>query len=244
MVFGLFSALRRRRLLARPMPEGWRDLVDAHLPFVAKMEIGERGRFLEHLKLFGLRVRWEGAAGLEVTEEMRVVISGAAARLARNLPLSVYDKLETLIVYPSHYKHPDKDGIIFGEANGWGVVVLSWDAVTSGIANPRDGHDTALHEFAHVLDFADGAFDGTPVLEERGDYHGWVTVFSKHYLAMKKRGPKKRAVMRAYGATNEAEFFAVATEAFFEKPAQLRKKAPDLYRELKAYYGVDPAPRR
>jgi len=233
MIFDLIAAFRRRRLLRRPLPEAWRALVVEHLPFVDVMDDTERARFFQHLKLFALRINWEGAAELEVTDTMRVVIAGAAARLARNLPLSVYDHLETVIIYPSHYKHAGRDGIIFGEANGWGVVVLSWDAVKSGIANPRDGHDTALHEFAHVLDFADGAFDGTPILEDSDDYRGWAAAFSRRYLELQK-GTTRRAVLRDYGATNEAEFFAVATEAFFEKPKQLRKKAPDLTKSSRA----------
>lgn len=239
-MFGLFDAIQRLRFRARALPERWEEIAVARYPFVNEIDDDERERFFEHLKVFVWRVYWEGAGGLTVTDEMRVVVAGAAARLARNLPLSVYDHLTTIILYPSHYVHQDREGIVFGEANHWGTVVLSWDAVTHGIENPGDGHDTALHELAHVLDFGDGAFDGTPILED-GDYRGWATAFSRSFHELQRTQGKRRSVLRAYGATNEAEFFAVATEAFFEKPAQLRKKAPDLYEELKGYYRVDPA---
>jgi Mlc titration factor MtfA (ptsG expression regulator) len=239
VVFSLITRWKRRRLAARAFPDAWRPIVDDRLDFAASMDTEERERFETHLKLFAWRLNWEPAGGLdEVTDEMRVVIAGAAARLARNLPYSVYDHLSSIVVYPSHYKHEARDGIIFGEANRWGTVVLSWDAVEHGIDNPFDGHDTALHELAHVLDVGDGAFDGTPLLEG-GGYRAWAEVFSRHYLALKRHAPR-RSVLRKYGATNEAEFFAVATEAFFEKPRQMKKKAPDLYDALADYYEIDP----
>jgi hypothetical protein len=238
-MFGLIRSWQRRRAAREPFPEAWRAVVDDRLPFAASLDEAERARFLTHLQVFAKEKNWEGAGGLTVTDEMKVVIAGAAARLARNLSLDVYDGVKSIVIYPGHYKHPDKDGIVFGEVNSWGTVVLSWDAVEHGIGNPFDGHHTALHEFAHALDFTDGEFDGTPTLPEAKDYQTWTRVFSEHYLKMKKRPHK--SVLRRYGATNEAEFFAVASETFFEKPDQLKKKSPELYEELRRYYKIDPA---
>ena len=222
-----------------PFPDEWLPIVEARLPFAMKLADDERERFLTHLKVFAWEKRFEGAKGLEVTDEMRVIIAGTAARLTRNLPLdSVYENLQSIVIYPSHYKHEDKDGAILGEANLWGTVVLSWDAVEHGIGNPFDGHDTALHELAHVLDAGDGAFDGTPELHDSRDYASWTKVLSGHYWKM--RDKPHTSVLRKYGATNEAEFFAVATETFFEKPKQMKNKAPDLYDELARFYRVDP----
>jgi Mlc titration factor MtfA (ptsG expression regulator) len=112
-----------------------------------------------------------------------------------------------------------------------------------GLRNPRDGHDTATHEFAHVLDRGDGRFDGTPELRASADYAPWAEVMSHHFLELRERSPRQRRVLRDYGATNEAEFFAVATETFFEKGRQLRERAPDLYEELRRFYRCDPANR-
>lgn len=237
-MFSLLEAIRRRILLRRPFPDAWRPLVDDHLPFTRAFDDEERRRFDDHLRLFAWRVRFEGAQGLTVTDEMRVVVAGQAARMARNLPLDAYDHLGSVVVYPSHYRHEGKDGIILGEAHRLGTMVLSWDAVTHGISNRADGHDTTLHELAHVLDAQDGELDGTPLLET--GYRRWGHVLSKHFLALRER-PRRRGLLRQYGATNEAEFFAVASEAFFEKPKQLKDKAPDLYQELQRYYAVDPA---
>lgn len=238
-MWSLLRRFKRRRLAARPFPEAWLPIVERRFPFAKRLATGEYERFLKRLKVFALEKRWEGAHGLEVTEEMKVVVSGAAARLARNLHLDVYDALTTIVLYDGHFKGANPEGITYGEAHRWGLVVLSWDAVRQGLASPRDGRDTALHEFAHVLDLGDGGFDGTPPLHEAGDYEAWTRAFSEHFLRL--RNKPHRGVLREYGATNEAEFFAVATEQFFENGRRIHQKAPALYRELVRFYRVDPA---
>ena len=116
-----------------------------------------------------------------------------------------------------------------------------WNSVRRGGLNFDDGHNVAIHEFAHQLDQASGAGDGAPILSERSAYRSWARVLRRDFeklQAKAKRG--KRDVMDRYGATNPAEFFAVATETFFEKPRQLHKKHPELFEELKLYYRTDP----
>lgn len=239
-MFALLRSLRRRWLARRPLDPAWLPLIAQHFPFADALPADERERFLLHLRVFARDKVWEGSGGLEVTDEMKVVVSGSAARLSRNLSLDVYDDLVTVLLYPSSWKDPrGSEGVHLGEAHRWGLVVFAWDAVRHGLVNPVDGHDTALHEFAHVLDLTDGRFDGTPELQSWTDYHAWATVFSKHYEKLRAR-PHRHELLRAYGATNEAEFFAVATEAFFEKPRRMQEKAPELYAELKRYYRLDP----
>ena len=239
-MFSLWRAWKRRQWAKQPFPAEWRPVVERHFPFVAQLQEEERTRFFTHLQVFAHEKHFEGAGGLVVTDEMKVVVAGCAARLARNLPLGIYDDLVTVLLYPSAWKDPRTEGNVnLGEAHRWGLVVLSWDSVTSGLANSTDGHDTALHEFAHVIDFVDGQADGTPEFESSTELHAWARVFSAHYEKLRAR-PERSQVLRAYGATNEAEFFAVATEAFFERPARLKAKAPDLYEELRKYFRVDP----
>lgn len=239
-LFSFFRDHRRRRLAEAPFPPAWLPIVEQRLTFTKRFTPAEHERFLVVLNVFAHDKEWVGVHGLEVTDEMKVVISGAAARLARNLDLDVYDQLRTIVVYPSHFQKPgDEDEVFLGQAFRWGQVVLSWDAVQGGLANPRDGHDTALHEFAHMLDAAGGVFDGTPVLHDRQDYAAWAKAFSRHFFELREKPHQN--VLRAYGATNEAEFFAVATETFFEKPLQLKQRAPDLYEQLRHYYLLDPA---
>ena len=239
-MLSFFRARWRRKLAQRPFPDRWRGIVQAHLSFANRYDPEERQRFETHLKVFVWEKHWVGVKGVEITDEVKVVIAGQAARMSHNLSLDVYDRLSELVIYPSHYVHPDKDAIIYGEAHKWGTVVLSWDAVTHGLERPADGHDTAVHEFAHVLDVADGHFDGTPSLHEREDYRAWALVLSHHY-AIRQRAPQRHRFLRAYGATNEAEFFAVATEAFFERPVRMRKEAPELYKAFEKFYRIDTA---
>jgi Mlc titration factor MtfA (ptsG expression regulator) len=241
-LFGLIRRFRRSRLVKRPLPDDWLGILEARVPFFVGYDDELRGTFLDYLKIFVWEKHWIEAGGMEITEEVKVVIAAAAVRLALHLDMSVYDRLTEIVVYPSHYHHPDDDdGVVFGEAHAWGTVVLSWDAVVQGLANPHDGHDTATHEFAHVLDRNDGSFDGTPELRAHAHYRPWAKVMSHHYLELQDRGRDQRRVLRDYGATNEAEFFAVATESFFEKPRQMQQRTPDLYDEMKRFYGFDPA---
>lgn len=213
--------------------------MERRFPRAQRLDAEEYARFLTHLKVFALEKRWEGAHGLQVTDEMKIVVSGAAARLTRNLSLDVYDGLTTVLLYEGHFKGANAERITYGEAHRLGLVVLSWDAVKKGLANPRDGRNTALHEFAHVLDLADGTFDGTPDLHDHDDFIAWARAFSVRYLQLREK--PQRGLLRAYGATNEAEFFAVATEQFFENGGRIYQRAPELYRELARFYRVDPA---
>jgi hypothetical protein len=113
--------------------------------------------------------------------------------------------------------------------------------VVAGGCNQEDGHHVTLHEFAHQLDQVDGVADGVPELHGSGSYRAWAKDFSEAYDKFtRKLGRGKRTVIDDYGATNPAEFFAVATETFYEKPKQLSKQYPDLYQQLKGYYQVDP----
>jgi MtfA peptidase len=237
---GLLSWFRRRRAARQPFLPAWREILTREVPFYPGLDEANRAVFEEKLKLFLLTKHFIPAGGMEITDEVRVVISAGAARLVMNLDGDPLGRLTEIVVYPSAYTHPEGDAVILGEAHHFGTVVLSYDAVKQGMRVDTDGHNTALHEFAHVLDRSDGSFDGTPPLPFSA-YSPWARVMSAHFLKLRDR-PGRKEVLRQYGATNEAEFFAVATEAFFEKPLQLKKRHPELYGVLAGYYKVDPAP--
>lgn len=238
-MFKFLRNWRRSDLAARELPAAWEPTIAKYLPWMERLPEEERERARTHLKVFFWEKHWIGAREFEVTQQMKVIISGQAARLSRNIGLDSYDRLTEIILYPSHYVHPDRDAIIYGEAHHWGTVVLSWDAVKNGVAHPNDGRDTTLHEFAHVLDVADGWFDGTPELHKGRDYAAWGANLGHYYEKLRKN--PSRGVVREYGATNAAEFFAVSTEAFFERPKRLKRKAPELYDSLANFYKSDEA---
>ena len=237
---------RRRKALREPFPEGWREILRRRVPFVSRLDGEERERFERKLLVFVRTKYFEGARGMEIDDEVRVVIAAAAARLVMNLPDEHYARLVEIIVYRSHMKHEhDPHVAVLGRAIGPGTVVLSWEAVLHGLADGADGLDTATHELAHALDAASGDFDGTPNLATHAAYGPWAAVMSRAYEKLRKKQRfEDRAVLRAYGATNEAEFFAVATEAFTEKPVQMRARHRELYGVLKSYYQNDPAAAR
>ena len=159
-----------------------------------------------------------------------------------------YPSTREILVYPSAYEVPwgsrDAAGIVseghFNDGEAWpgGPVVLAWDAALQGAVDPKDGRNVVLHEFAHKLDMGDGFADGTPPLRGGKRFREYVATMQGAYERLVDLDRRGRAtVLDKYGATNAAEFFAVATEAFFEKPRQLARREPDLYAVLMDYYG-------
>jgi Mlc titration factor MtfA (ptsG expression regulator) len=241
-MFGLYRRISRRLITRKPFPQEWLDILNKRVPFFRRLSGPLLERFLNCVLIFAHEKLFTPAGGMEITDEVRVVISACAVRLILHLDISYYDRVTEIIVYPYVYKHPKGDDAILGEADDWGTVVLSWPTVLADLEQPGQGHDTAAHEFAHILDrMGDGIFDGTPKLKTRADYRPWALIMSRHFLGLQRGNRKDRSVLRMYGATNEAEFFAVATEAYFEKSAMMKKLLPDLYAELQEFYGGDPA---
>lgn len=202
-------------------------------------EMRERLEGLVHL--FMAEKGFEPCGGIEeVTPRMQRLIAAQACLLIVGRPSAWYETLRTILVYPEAFTS-EEGGARLGESWSSGSVVLSWASVVSGAENAEDGHDVSIHEFAHQLDQQNGVAVGLPELSSRGAYLHWGKVFSSSFEKFTKRVEKgKKTVIDRYGATNPAEFFAVATETFFEKPKQLEKRYPDLYQTLKAYYNLDP----
>lgn len=252
-MFDFFKRRRRERLRAEPFPEAWDAILRKNVPLYAKLGDDDRRALQDRIKVFVAEKTFEGCGGLELTDEIRVTIAAQACLLLlRRDDDEDYARLVTILVYPTAYvAHASEaigGGVVLegevcrlGEAWIDGAVVLSWDDVRAGAADLHDGHNVVFHEFAHQLDQEDGAADGTPPLERRSRYLTWARVLGAAYDGLREASDcGRRTVLDAYGATNPAEFFAVATECFFEKPAQLRKKHPELYEELKSYYRQDP----
>jgi Mlc titration factor MtfA (ptsG expression regulator) len=244
-----FRQLHRKKLYATPPPETWLPILETTLPMTGQMSREHITQLFGYMPVFLAEKKFEGCGGLELTEEIKVTIAAQACMLLLGRDTRVYPKLKTIIVYPHTYKGGKKgllggdngDNARLGESWSCGVVVLSWNSVVGGARNFEDGHNVTFHEFAHQLDQEDGAADGAPIMEERSAYATWARIFSREYKELvdkTKRG--KKSTMDQYGATNPAEFFAVATETFFEKPRQLKTRHPELYTELQHYYKVEP----
>ena len=249
--FSWFRRRRRRKLLATPFPAEWVSFL-VELPFYAGLNADERGRLHDILRVIIAEKDWEGCNGLELTDEIMVVIAAQAALLLLEIEHDHYRRVRSILVYPTAYgenaPRRGQGGIVgdgqrnLGEAWYRGPVILSWDSAVHGAVDPKDGHNLVWHEFAHKLDMMDGYIDGTPPLLRKEDYKLWTRIMTAEFENLKGRGGR-RAVLDRYGATNEAEFFAVATESFFEKSLQMEKKHPELYDLLRTYYRQDPAGR-
>jgi len=240
----------RRRLIEQDFPEPWQPIV-RRLPFYRALDERGQQRIRDDLRVLVDEKDWEGCGGLEMTDEIQVTIAAQASLLLLNIEHDYYKHVHSILVYPSAYKTaPSRDaaGIVregqenLGEAWPRGPVVLSWDATVRGALDPNDGRNLVLHEFAHKLDMLDGLADGTPPLESKDQLARWVRTMSKEFQSLRDAAETGRAtVMDKYGATNPAEFFAVATECFFEKARKLKQRHPTVYECLKDYYHQDPA---
>jgi Mlc titration factor MtfA (ptsG expression regulator) len=252
IMFGFFKKQRREKLRQNPFPAGWVEVLERNVPIYGRLPEDDRLELQGLIQIFLAEKVFEGCNGLEITDEIRVTIAAQACMLLLRRETDVYPKLITILVYPTAYvsnmPQHSPQGVVtegpqgrLGEAWTSGVVVLSWDDVLHGAADVRDGHNVVFHEFAHQLDQEDGSADGAPILPRRNMYSAWARVLGAEYAELQKATEAgKKTVLDEYGATEPAEFFAVATEAFFEKPIQLKKKHPELYEELKEYYGQDP----
>lgn len=250
-LYFLYSYWRDSRIRKKPFPEAWESAVQRGLPVFHALPVDQQARLKQLIKLFIARKKFYGCAGLQVTDEMRVVIAAQACLLLLNQSGRVYPKLRSILVYPSAFRvqHAarQEDGTVdasgrdlAGESWSNGKVILAWDSVERGVRDFTDGNNVVLHEFAHQLDSASGSTNGAPSLH-KNSYRTWSAVFSSNFDNLRRRAQRRRAtVMDTYGATNPAEFFAVATETFFEKPHELHARRPELYAELQQYYQMDP----
>jgi hypothetical protein len=231
------------------IPVHWEETLQRGFPSYRFLSESDRRELRRCVLWFTETKRFEGCDGLVITDEIRVLIAAQACMLLLHRETPCYERLRLVCVYPGSSYARSSIERVSGESWQVGVVALAWDAVRGGAANPFDGDNVVLHEFAHQLDDEDGETDGTPLLgrgktaaEQAGIYAAWARMLSTEYDDLRHHIEKgRKTVMDSYGGTNHAEFFAVATECFFEKPRQLRKKHPNLYAELRRFYRQDPA---
>ncbi len=245
---------RLRRWLARdaaPFDPAWHPLLERDFEHWRLLAPDELERMEALVAAFFHHTRWEAANGFELTEDLRVLISAQASMLLLGLEIDEYPQLTSVIVHPStvrlHGDHAAGGGLrasgtqtLAGQAHYRGPVVLSWSAARRGARFPAGGQNVVYHEFAHQLDMLDGITDGTPPLGDEGARERWVEVCTGAYDSVRAEGSP---VLRSYAGTNPAEFFAVATEVFFNRPLDVREHEPALYAELQAFYRQDPAAR-
>jgi len=253
----LAPKLRLRRALARPLAPELLLILERNVVQYAGMEPAQQGRLRRLVQQFLHEKNFVGCAGLELTDEMRVTIAAQACLLVLGragdaVPAVVYSSLHAVLVYPGAFLVPRREvdgaGVVterrqdlLGESWGDGRVILSWDHVRRAGMIDAPSHNVVVHEFAHQLDSESGSTNGAPYLGSTERYRSWSEVLSRHYAELRRDAMwGQQGVLDHYGASSPAEFFAVATEAFFEQPWDLAARHPDLFGEFQKYYRVDP----
>jgi MtfA peptidase len=253
MLLGWWRTWRRRRLLSRPVPAAWGETLAANVRQFESLDAAGRQRLIDCTGVLVAEKYWEGCGGLALTDEIRVTIAGQASLLLLGWKDRYFDRLKSILVYPDTYLVPQKQflpggvvsesvGINLGESWHQGPVILSWNNIDRRDNPGEPGQNLVLHEFAHVLDHDDDSSDGTPPLLNETQYATWHEVMTAEFRRLKHDARRHRpTLLDPYGTQNPAEFFAVATESFFEQPRELRSEHERLYNLLRDYYCQDPA---
>jgi MtfA peptidase len=233
-----------------PFPESWRKHLSDGTQWWSALTDEERSRMEDLIRMFLADKSFEGTRGFVPTAEMRLMIAAQACLLILRLDYSFYDDVTSIVVSPTviHHHGPrhldggivsDASVTLSGQAMLHGPVLIVWDRLTDEARHPERGHNVVFHEFAHKLDMRDGAADGIPPLtaELAERWEPAIQSVLGRLRTVEARG------LDSYGATNPAELLAVATEAFFDTPDQLRRAEGYLYTLLARFYQQDPAAR-
>ncbi|MDJ0677829.1 MAG: zinc-dependent peptidase [Calothrix sp. MO_167.B42] len=252
LISPILTKQRHKRIKNLPFPPLWNAIITNNLPIYPRLSPSERRRLQGHIQVFLKSKQFIGCQGFQVTEEIKVIVAAIACLLLLNERGKYFPRLRSILIYPttyfvnetiaaSDYVVEEKRTARLGESWTNDQLVLSWEQVEQDTHNWQDGHNVVLHEFAHQLDQEDGKAQGVPILKSNSDYQVWAEVMTAAYQQLCHDVERdKKTVINSYGATNPAEFFAVATETFFEKPQQLFKKHQNLYELLQRYYQVEP----
>jgi len=249
-MLGFLRRWRRARRLAaiRVPPELWAR-VEARLPFLAFLEPAERAALRELARAFLAEKQFHGAQGLVLSDEILLTVAVQACLPILHIGLDAYRGWVGVVVYPGDFVIPrhemDEAGVVheyddevLGEAWEGGPVLVSWHEA----ADAPPGVNVVIHEFAHKLDMANGEVDGLPALPAGMSATRWARVFGEAYERFcRDVDAGLDTLLDPYGAEHPGEFFAVASEAFFETPVQLAREYPAMYEQLRGFYRLDPA---
>lgn len=248
-------ARRRRRHEhhgSQPFPAKWRRILRRHMPYYRRLPFNLQRQLQQRIQVLIAEKNFVGCNGLVVTDEMRVLVAAQASLLLLNRQTECFPELVDVLVYPDSFiverDEIDHNNVVHrvrhrvaGESWSDSQVVLSWADVVAGALDANDGYNVVLHEFAHQLDHENGRGDGAPPLASRDQANQWSDVFNREFTRLHSAlDNNEPTLLDPYAAQNPVEFFAVATETFFERPARLNAEHPELYDALARYYCVSP----
>ncbi|MCG9755867.1 zinc-dependent peptidase [Shewanella insulae] len=243
---------RRAQIAKRPFPASWRAILKRRMPYFRALPSDLQLQLKRHIQIFIAEKTFIGCQGIEIDDEIRVTIAAQACLLLLNRDTDYYPKLKQILVYPSLFivnqtqqngdgTYWERKNILSGESWEYGKVVLSWHTAKEDAAQPYDGHNVVIHEFAHQLDQEDGHSNGAPILANTRDYQHWSAIMTQEYEQLCEDAKwHQPSLFNYYGATNEAEFFAVITETFFERPHEFYQQHQALYQQMSHFFKLDP----
>ncbi len=252
MFFSWITRRRRRKLLAASFPDAWEDCLGQNVQHDAGLSPTQKQKLRNGVKIFVAEKHWAGCGGLEMTDEVKVTVAGQACLLLLGIEGEFcFERVKSILVYPDAFYQPsglqspydlvDEDRAASGEAWYGGPVILSWEDVLRGGRRPDDGRNLVLHEFAHQIDALDGEMGGSPPIGSRRQDRRFRDVVGREFRRLEEAVARgRRTLLDDYGATNPAEFFAVATECFFEQPVEMRHRHRELFEVLHDFYRLDP----
>lgn len=243
---------RRESLFKTPLESSRITILQNYVTIYSKLPQHLREELHGHINIFLDEKKFIGREGIEITDEISTIVAGNACLLLLEGSKRRFTGFSSILIYPNAYiaHEVQHDGLLSTEqpskraGESWvrGPIVLSWADTRSGSINAEDGRNVVIHEFAHKLDEQSGHMNGLPVLRNKSHYKEWNKVLSQEFNALHKRAKRGgNKVLDEYGTVSPAEFFAVASESFFEKPIQMKKRLPELYKQLETFYNTDPA---
>jgi Mlc titration factor MtfA (ptsG expression regulator) len=253
MIFKWLAQRRRRKMHQRPFPDDWLRVIQSNVRYFQRLQRAEQHKVCRDVQVFVGEKNWEGCNGLPMTDEIKVTVSAHIAILCLGFTEEYFDKVLSILVYPdayvAHGHTITRTGVVLegdshreGEAWYRGPVILSWADVLEDGRQDADGNNLILHEFAHQLDMQNGrVVDGVPPMRSQEQYERWQAIISREYQQLVENYERDRpTVLDVYGATDIGEFFAVATESFFEQPQRLSDHHAELFAVMQDYYQQDP----
>jgi Mlc titration factor MtfA (ptsG expression regulator) len=231
---------RRRKLLAQPFPPEWEAVLQKDVVFYRSLDAQGKTRFQRELQVFLGEKR---ITGIKTTLDTTTrVLAGASAVIPIfGFPDWEWDQISEVLVYPGRFG-PDLELEGEDQRNTLGMVgtgimnrvmILSKPDLLQGFRNPADKRNVGLHEFAHLVDKSDGTIDGIPSVGlDRGSIGPWIDLMRRKMVEIEAGDSD----LSPYALTNEAEFFAVATEYLFERPGMMQQKHPELFAALQGIF--------
>lgn len=219
-------SFRRMRLAKVPVPPEWLAILEKRVPAYRRLPPERKTDFARDVAIFVRENLFRGVDGVEATDELKVLAAASAVMLLFGRTEREYPKIAEILFYPK----PQDD--VAGLLHPHGAIVLSAPELLRSFACETDGYHVGLHEFAHALDLTGQACDGLPLDLDPRLLRPWCELMCVEIERI-RRG---RGALRSYGGTNEAEFWAVSVETYFERPEALRKANPDLFAILQEYF--------